>query len=176
MGKATILEIAKMPIIKKILLVAVLCFVSHITRAMNNVNEPPPEIVLALGAANVLDRSKYAGYGLEYRFLPVWRKLQPTVGYSITLEHDQYVYIGVHYFFELNDLWRLNPSFAIGLFHPGYGIKLGGNVEFRSGFEFSRRISERVRIGLGFSHISNSRIYQSNPGTETAELSLAITL
>ncbi len=159
-------------------LITLFCFVSNHATAIDYLSEPEqePEIVIALGAANIFDSSRYAGYGLEYRYVPVWRKLRPIVGYATTREHDQYVYIGVRYFFKLNDAWLFNPSFAVGLFDSDDGINLGGNVQFRSGFEFSRQISDRVRLGLGFSHLSNSRIYRSNPGTETLELTLAITL
>jgi hypothetical protein len=157
-------------------LIVVFCLLSHEATAIGDLDEQEPEIVVALGAANVFDSTKYVGFGLEYRYVPVWQKLRPIVGYSTTREHDQYVYIGVRYFFDFNKVWRFNPTFAVGLFDSGNGISLGGSVEFRSGFEFSRRISGRVRLGLGFSHLSNSRIYRSNPGTETIELSLAITL
>jgi hypothetical protein len=159
-------------------LVTLFCIVSNHATATDYMNEqePVPEIVIALGAANIFDSSRYAGYGLEYRYVPVWRKLRPIVGYATTREQDQYVYIGVRYFFKLNDVWLFNPTFAVGLFDSEDGINLGGNLEFRSGFEFSREINDRVRFGFGLSHLSNSRIYRSNPGTETVELTLAITL
>jgi hypothetical protein len=112
----------------------ILCLMICSATAAEVADENKPELVVAVGAANVFDDSRYAGLGLEYRFLPVWRKLRPVVGYSTTRKHDQYVYIGIRYFFDINDLWRFNPTFAVGLFDSGSGLKLGGSVEFRSGF------------------------------------------
>ncbi|WP_148277429.1 acyloxyacyl hydrolase [Brumicola pallidula] len=160
----------------RLTLITLLYFVCNNAASMGAINGPKRELTVAFGTANLFDGSRYAGYGLEYRDLPVWRKLRPIIGFSNTREHDQYAYIGVRYFFVLNEVWRFNPTFAIGLYNSGNGINLGGRVEFRSGFEFSRQISDRVHLGFGFSHLSNSRIYRSNPGTETLELSLTITL
>jgi hypothetical protein len=157
------------------LLITIICLMICSVTAAEVLDEDGAELVVALGAANIFNDSRYAGVGVEYRFLPIWRKLRPIVGYSTTRKHDQYVYAGIRYFFDINDVWQFNPTFAVGLFDAGNGIKLGGSVEFRSGFEFSRQISDRVRLGLGFSHLSNSRIYKSNPGTETLEVSLAVT-
>lgn len=164
-----------MKTIMQFTMVVLLCLFTCCVASKDLIEEDKPEIVVALGAANIFDDSRVAGYGVEYRFLPIWRKLRPIVGYSATRKRDQYVYVGVRYFFDINDVWRFNPTFAVGIFDSGDGLKLGGSVEFRSGFEFSRRISDRVRFGLDFSHLSNSRIYKSNPGTETLELSLATT-
>lgn len=155
-------------------LVITLCIANSVANASNVMDGQRPEFVVALGSADIFDGSRYAGLGIEYRYSPVWKKLKPIVGYSITREHDQYIYAGVRYFFDINDVWLFNPTFAVGLFDSGNGINLGGSVEFRSGFEFSRRISDSARLGIGFSHLSNSRIYKSNPGTETVEFSLAI--
>jgi hypothetical protein len=164
----------KMKTVMQCMLFTILCLMICSVMAAEVADDNKAELVVALGAANVFDDSRYAGVGLEYRFLPVWRKLRPVVGYSTTRKHDQYVYIGIRYFIDINDVWRFNPTFALGLFDSGNGLKLGGSVEFRSGFEFSRQITDRLRLGLGFSHLSNSRLYKSNPGTETIELSLAV--
>ena len=133
-----------------------------------------PELAIGVGAGDVLDGSPDLGYGAEYRFAPIWRDLRPIIGFNATEREDWYVYAGVRYFFWLNDVWRFDPTFAVGHFEPGGGIELGGSLEFRSGFEFSRRMSDRVRLAIGFAHLSNARIYRSNPGTETVSLSIAI--
>lgn len=135
-----------------------------------------PELAVGIGAGDVFDESPDLGYGAEYRFAPIWRDLRPIVGFNATEREDWYVYAGVRYFFRINDVWRFDPTFAVGHFEPGGGIELGGSLEFRSGFEFSRRMSERIRLAIGFAHLSNARIYRSNPGTETVSLSIAIAL
>ena len=135
-----------------------------------------PELASGIGAGDVFDDSPDFGYGAEYRFAPVWRDLRPIVGFNATDKEDWYVYAGVRYFFRISETWRFDPTFAVGHFEPGGGIELGGSLEFRSGFEFSRRMSERIRFAIGFAHLSNARIYRSNPGTETVSLSIAIAL
>lgn len=142
-------------------------------------NEDPafaPELAIGLGVGDVFDDSPDAGFGIEYRYAPIWRDLRPAVGYNTTTEDDWYVYAGFRYFFWLSDTWRFDPTIAVGYFDPGDGIELGGSIEFRSGFEFSRRLSERTRLALGFAHLSNARLYRSNPGTETVSLSISIAL
>ncbi len=135
-----------------------------------------PELAIGLGAGDVFDDSPDFGYGAEYRFAPIWRDLRPIAGFNATERQDWYAYVGVRYFFRINDDWRFDPTFAVGHFEPGGGIELGGSLEFRSGFEFSRRVSDRLRVAIGFAHLSNARIYRSNPGTETISLSVAIAL
>ncbi len=135
-----------------------------------------PELAVGIGAGDVLDSSPDFGYGAEYRFAPVWRDLRPIVGFNATEREDWYVYAGVRYFFWIGEAWRFDPTFAVGYFEAGGGIELGGSLEFRSGFEFSRRVSERIRLAVGFAHLSNARIYRSNPGTETVSLSIAVAL
>ena len=134
------------------------------------------EVAVGIGAGDVLDSSPEFGYGAEYRFVPVWRDLRPIVGFNATAREDWYVYAGVRYFFRISEVWRFDPTFAVGYFEPGGGIELGGSLEFRSGFELSRRMSERIRFAIGFAHLSNARIYRSNPGTETVSLSIAVAL
>ena len=135
-----------------------------------------PELAIGVGAGDVFDTSPELGYGAEYRFAPFWRDLRPIVGFNATDHGDWYVYAGVRYFFRISEAWRFDPTFAVGYFEPGGGIELGGSLEFRSGFEFSRRMSERIRVAIGFAHLSNARLYRSNPGTETVSLSISIGL
>lgn len=137
---------------------------------------PPPELTIAVGAGDVFDDSPETGYGVEYNHSPIWRDLRPAAGFSATTEGDWYIYAGVRYFFPLGDAWRFEPTIAVGYFEPGDGIDLGGSIEFRSGFVFSRRISARTRLALGFAHLSNASFYRSNPGTETLSLGVSILL
>ena len=132
------------------------------------------ELALGVGAGDVFDDSPDLGYGVEYRHTPVWRDLRPIAGFNATDSEDWYAYLGFRYFLHINDVWRFDPTLAVGYFDPGGGIDLGGSIEFRSGFEFSRRMSDRIRLAIGFAHLSNARIYRSNPGTETVSLSIGI--
>ena len=159
------------------MLVAALICCSQINSAYSQARtETRHEVVFALGLADIFDNEKYTGYGLEYRFSPIWRELRPVVGFSSTIEHDDYFYVGGRYFISLSENWQFKPSFGIGLFEKGEDLDLGGSVEFRTGLAFTYNISERIDIGAELAHLSNSRIYKSNPGTETLSLSIAIKL
>ena len=68
---------------------------------------------------------------------------------------------------------RLTPAFAPGIvLAPGAG-DLGHVVEFRSSLELSVAPGPMVRVGLGFSHISNARLGDRNPGVEVLTLRFA---
>lgn len=156
------------------MVITLLIFCSYCSSAYSQTKAERQEIVFALGVADVFDSNNYTGYGVEYRFRPTWQTLRPVIGYSSTIDHDEYIYVGGRYFFALDENWQFNPSFGIGLFDKGGDVDLGGSVEFRSSLEISYRINEHVHIGLELAHLSNSRLYKSNPGTETVSLSIAI--
>ena len=50
---------------------------------------------------------------------------------------------------------------------------LGHVVEFRSSLELSVAPDRMVRVGLGFSHISNAHLGTRNPGVEVLTLRVA---
>jgi lipid A 3-O-deacylase len=101
------------------------------------------------------------------RFVP---DLRPTVGGLATEEGTLYVYGGFRGDLPLGEKWALTPQFAAGLYYANDGRNLGGALEFRSGIELTRRIGERSRIGVLLYHLSNSRLYRYNPGTESLVL------
>lgn len=101
------------------------------------------------------------------------RKLSPTVGGLATEEGTLYVYGGFRGDLQVGEKWALTPQLAAGLYYSNDGRNLGGAVEFRSGIELTRRIGERSRIGLLLYHLSNSRLYQYNPGTESLVLTFS---
>lgn len=96
--------------------------------------------------------------------------LSPTVGGLATEEGTLYVYGGFRSDLPLGEKWVLTPQLAAGLYYANDGRNLGGALEFRSGIELTRRIGERSRIGLLLYHLSNSRLYRYNPGTESLVL------
>lgn len=107
---------------------------------------------------------------------PNWKQVHPEFGVLVTKDSDLYVWGGLRYFWDLSDRWYLAPHTALGLYEREGGARLGGPVEFRSGLELGYRFSPNVRLGLDFSHLSNSRIYDRNPGAEDLVLNLGFSL
>ena len=66
---------------------------------------------------------------------------------------------------------KIGQPLMIGYYDRGNSKDLGHNLEFRSQIEFSYQIGLN-RIGFNLNHISNASIGDTNPGTESATISL----
>jgi hypothetical protein len=66
-----------------------------------------------------------------------------------------------------------NPSFVPGLYVKGSWRDLGFPLEFRSCLEFAYEFTNKSRIGLQISHISNGSLSQKNPGLNSFTAILA---
>lgn len=124
----------------------------------------------SIGLFDFIDSDKAFEAGLEYRFqtFKLWKlELKPVVGLSASENESFWGYAGLAWDVPLSKRWTATPQFAIGLYENGDGKDLGGVVEFRSGLEISRRLKNGERIGLLFYHLSNARIYDLNPGSES---------
>ncbi len=112
-------------------------------------------------------------YGAEFR----WRefgplKLRPSAG-IVNAENDaSYYFLGLRRDFLLSERLLLSGSFDAGYFEERDEIKLGLQMEFRSGAELSYRFSNEYRVGLALYHLSNGGFGDRNPGTESIVLSL----
>lgn len=95
---------------------------------------------------------------------------RPFAGVAGTPDRNVWVYAGLGYEIELGERWVLVPSFAVSLYERGEGFFLGGPIELRSGLELDYRLPDGSRLGLIFYHLSNSRIYELNPGSESLAL------
>ncbi len=106
-----------------------------------------------------------------------WRwGLVPHAGVHATADESYYGYFGVRRPFELggSGAWLVAPSLAVSLYERGKGKELGGPLEFRSGIELLRRWRTGGTIGLGFYHLSNSSLYDLNPGTNSLLLRIQL--
>ncbi len=111
--------------------------------------------------------------GLEYRWRPFRigkAEFVPAAGLTGTGDSAVWVYGNVRYDWELSDQWVVTLFTGVSLFEEGDGKDLGGPVEFRSGFEISRRFASGSRFGVHFYHLSHARIYEDNPGSNSIGL------
>lgn len=117
-------------------------------------------------------------YGLEYRFKsfadPRGFRLIPAIGAATSSNGAYFIYSDLMHDFYLNDRWILIPSFGLGIFSDSEAVNLGNDLEFRSGIELAYQLSNKIRLGLAFFHLSNGGISNQNPGTESLVFSVCI--
>lgn len=102
-----------------------------------------------------------------------WSVFRPVAGLLTTSAGGAYVYSGVVIEIELPLRLQLRPGFAPGIALAGMERDLGYPIEFRSSLELSIAAGEHLRVGLGFSHVSNARLGDHNPGIEVLVLGIA---
>ena len=131
-----------------------------------------------LGAFDIIDSDKATELGIEYRFEPfrLWRMdLNPVIGLSGTSEGNYWGYGGFRWDLPLqSERWVTTLGFAVSAYEQGDGKDLGGVVEFRSSLDVAYRLRNGSRVGLSFYHLSNARIYDLNPGSESLVLSWSL--
>ena len=97
--------------------------------------------------------------------------LKQFIGVMRNGDNGSYLYTGLRKDIEVSSKWNFTPSFALGYYDRGKSLDLGYNLEFRSQIEFSYALGES-RIGFNLNHISNASLGDTNPGTESATVSL----
>ena len=97
--------------------------------------------------------------------------LKPFLGVMRNGDNGKYIYSGLRKDIGISEKWFFTPSFAMGYYDRGDSKDLGYNLEFRSQIEFSYKLKSS-RIGFNLNHISNASIGDTNPGTESATISL----
>ncbi len=107
----------------------------------------------------------------EYRFgtslvsfIEPYAKLKPWVGAELTSDGATYGVGGILVDVPLGP-FVFTPSFGAGLYSGGGGKDLGSPVEFRSMVELGYQFGNQSRFSVGYSHISNAGITQTNPGS-----------
>src|SRR5690606_11434230 len=108
-------------------------------------------IALSAGELGLADRLRYPGrYGIEYQAIPYtdW-KLIPALGFIWAESGANMTYAAVRRDFWLSDRWSLTPTTGLGVFQESEELKLGHELEFRSGIELAYNFGNHYRLGLG---------------------------
>jgi len=101
----------------------------------------------------------------------IFRGFKPMVGLMGNSAGAVFGYGGFAVPFAFDDgRWEFVPSGAIGGYHEGSGIFLGGTFQFHIGVSGSYVISRNSRLGLALYHISNANVHRKNPGVNSALL------
>ncbi len=129
----------------------------------------------SLGQFDVNDTVDSSELRFEYlygnSFLKNNYDLKPFLGVMRNGDNGKYIYSGLRKDIGISEKWFFTPSFAVGYYDRGDSKDLGYNLEFRSQIEFSYKLKSS-RIGFNLNHISNASIGDTNPGTESATISL----
>jgi hypothetical protein len=114
--------------------------------------------------------------GIDVQVRPPWHwyVVRPVAGVLTSSNGGAYVYSGIAFELPLPAGFQLTPGFAPGVVIASGGRDLGSPIEFRSSIELSFAPVDRVRLGIGFSHISNARLADHNPGVELLTFGIAI--
>lgn len=132
---------------------------------------------VAVGHVAVFDNDveEPAVFKLEYRFTPIekWWGLAPAIGAARSEAGASFVFADVEKDFFLSSSWVFTPSFGAGLFDDGVDVKLGNDLEFRSGVKLAYQFANKSRLSLGLFHLSNGGLSDRNPGTEPAFVAYA---
>jgi len=134
---------------------------------------------LAAGHVAVLDDniSDPLVYKLEYRFRPKTKwQLAPSIGIARSENDASFVFADLARDFYLSEHWVMTASFGLGTFDDGRDVKLGNDLEFRSGLRIGYQFRNDMRLALEFFHLSNGGLSDRNPGTEPMFLSLFFSL
>ena len=129
----------------------------------------------SLGQFDVNDTVDSSEIRFEYLYANNFLKnnydLKPFLGVMRNGDNGKYIYSGLRKNIGISEKWFFTPSFALGYYDRGDSKDLGYNLEFRSQIEFSYKLKSS-RIGFNLNNISNASIGDTNPGTESATISL----
>ena len=128
--------------------------------------DDPSLLSVGIGAFDpIQDDNQAVDFRLEYRHGGKLWLVKPWVGVEGTSDGAFYGAGGL-----LADIFLgpivLTPSLGVGGFAEGDGKDLGHAVEFRSQIEVAYKFADQSRVGVAFSHISNSSLGDKNPGVE----------
>ena len=112
-----------------------------------------------------------AEYLYSYNIFQNNYELKPFLGVMRNGDDGTYLYSGLRRDTKISKKWYFTPSFAAGYYDRGDSKDLGYNLQFRSQIEFSYELG-LSRIGFNLNHISNASMGDTNPGTESATISL----
>jgi hypothetical protein len=116
------------------------------------------------------------GIDVQVRSPWQWKSIRPLAGVLTSSSGGAYLYTGIVADIPLPGGLRLSPGFAPGVVLATGDRDLGSPIEFRSSIELSLAPVDRLRLGLGLTHISNAHLSQHNPGVELLTFSVALPL
>jgi lipid A 3-O-deacylase len=145
--------------------------------------EDPSLLILNAGVFDLVShRTQRAEGRVEYRFGQglfesdgAFRGFKPLLGLMANSAGAVYGYGGFAAPFDWGK-WEFTPAAALGGYHQGNSIDLGGTFEFHLSLGLSYAVSDRTKLGLAIDHISNANTHPKNPGVNSILVTYAIAL
>ena len=162
--------------IKFLLLLLISSLISNYLTADQGDND----ISFYTGTFDVIDKEgddQTSLFGIEHKNPNLFRdtffgKFKPITGGFITGDSSLYLYTGVEGQYGIGPL-KILPSFAPGYYEKGDGKDLGHVLEFKSEIKIGFDIFENSSLSYSYSHLSNSTIGESNPGTDNQQITFS---
>ena len=162
--------------IKFLLLLLISSLISNYLTADQGDND----ISFYTGTFDVIDKEgddQTSLFGIEHKNPNLFRdtffgKFKPITGGFITGDSSFYLYSGVEGQYGIGPL-KILPSFAPGYYEKGDGKDLGHVLEFKSEIKIGFDIFENSSLSYSYSHLSNSTIGESNPGTDNQQITFS---
>lgn len=134
--------------------------------------------LIAIGGG-YMDGRMYNGGAIQIEFKYgryLWKQLRPQAIFLLSQYEAGFIGAGLCWEFYLTKEIVLIPSFCPGFYWKGNGRDLGCPLEFRSAFEISYELQNKIRIGAQVSHVSNAHLSHRNPGFNCLTLNIAFPL
>ena len=130
----------------------------------------------ALGLRGQTGDARAAALEAEWRGPALWWRLKPELGLVATSRGGADGFVGVVADIPVFDGWYLVPGVAPSAYAHGGGRNLGSPFELRESLAVEYRLNNDCRFGLEGAYLSNLGLGTSNPGTETAMVTLTLPL
>ena len=158
----------------------ILLLISSLVSNYLTADQGDNDISFYTGTFDVIDKEgddQTSLFGIEHKNPNLFRdtffgKFKPITGGFITGDSSLYLYTGVEGQYGIGPL-KILPSFAPGYYEKGDGKDLGHVLEFKSEIKIGFDIFENSSLSYSYSHLSNSTIGESNPGTDNQQITFS---
>ena len=158
----------------------ILLLISSLVSNYLTADQGDNDISFYTGTFDVIDKEgddQTSLFGIEHKNPNLFRdtffgKFKPITGGFITGDSSFYLYSGVEGQYGIGPL-KILPSFAPGYYEKGDGKDLGHVLEFKSEIKIGFDIFENSSLSYSYSHLSNSTIGESNPGTDNQQITFS---
>jgi len=134
--------------------------------------EDSPQLAVGVGEWAIFDHAGPKALHLSY-FHRDFYTFTPALLLVVSDEGEQYAAVGV------NKTFLSRQQFSLGIgFHAGYTdySSLGYDLEFYSNLHLDYQLSRKLTVRTEIGHISNGGLGDTNPGSESAVVSLIYSL
>ena len=157
-------------------IIILLIFISIFANCTNIFAEEPGDYIsISTAAFDILQNDAPSVEGrLEYRVNSIELPLKPFIGFMANTDGGRYIYSGLFFEISLTTFFNLVPSIASGVYIKNFSKDLHSLLEFRSQLEAIFILSQNLKAGISFCHISNASLGDANPGVESVAFTVQI--